>query len=436
MKSPGSLHSPLPEGELGAATTTGLTAENLEEVLEVTRRLAGPFDLMTMLATVTAAARQVLHADRASIWLHDPATDELVLEVATDIRHVRVPVGTGLVGLCARERVLVNVPDCYADPRFDAETDRRSGYRTRCSLTLPLVDHDGTLVGAMQLLNRAHGVFGPADERLAQALAAQCAVALQRARATQALLEREKMRQELEVARQVQASTLPATMPALPGYDCHGLSRPATQTGGDTFDLAPAGAELLVVLADATGHGIGPALSVTQMHAMLRMALRLGASLETALVELNNVLAETLADDRFITAFIGLLDPATHRLRYISAGQAPILHFQAAAGCCVAHGPTSFPLGALPLSSPRPARELELAPGDVLVLLSDGIYEHLGPDGDEFGVERVQAVVAALHAGRMQALAEAVLAELARFARGVPQEDDITVVLVKREAAP
>jgi phosphoserine phosphatase len=425
-----------PHAAAAARAPLGLTAESLEEVLEVTRRLAGPFDLMAMLAAVAAAARQVLHADRASVWLHDPASDELVLEVATDIRHVRVPAGTGLLGLCARDRSLINVPDCYADPRFDPEVDRRSGYRTRCSLTLPLVDHDGTLVGVMQLLNRAEGVFGADDERLALALAAQCAVALQRARATQALIEGEKMRQELEVARLVQTGTLPATMPAVPGYDCHGLSRPATLTGGDTFDLALAGPELLVVLADATGHGIGPALSVTQMHAMLRMALRLGAGLESAFLQLNNLLAETLAEDRFITAFIGLLDPATHRLRYISAGQGPILHFDAAAGRCTTHGPTCFPLGALPLAGPRPASVLKLAPGDALALLSDGIYEYLGPDGDEFGTERVQAIVAAHRGGSMQALAEALLAELATFARDAPQEDDITVVLVKREAAP
>ena len=76
-------------------------------------------------------------------------------------------------------------------------------------------------------------------------------------------------------------------------------------TGGDTFDLALVGDGLLVVLGDATGHGIAPALSVTQMHAMLRMAFRLGADLETAFMQVNNQLAETLAEDRFITAFIG-----------------------------------------------------------------------------------------------------------------------------------
>ena len=417
------------------STGTGrLTVEHLERVLEVTRRLAAPFDLKSMLAAVTDAARQALEAERCSIWLHDATSAELVLEVTSDLGQIRLPAGVGLVGLCAHTRAVINVPDCYADPRFDPAVDRSSGFRTRCSLTLPLLDHAGALVGVMQMLNRADGVFDAADESLALALAAQCALALQRARATQALVEAESMRQELEVARRVQMSSLPSRMPALAGYDCHGLSRPATLTGGDTFDLALMPQGLLVVLADATGHGIGPALSVTQMHAMLRMALRLGTPLEATHWQLNNLLVDTMADDRFITAFIGLLAPATHHMRYISAGQGPLLHFHAASGECSVHGPSCFPLGAMDLVAARVSIELSLDPGDVLVLLSDGIYEYHDPDGNLFGEDRVRKLVRALAGGSMAALCDALLAQVLRFARGAPQDDDITVVLVKREA--
>ena len=224
------MHAPSP--------VEGLSRHDMEAILDVTRALAAPFDLLTMLATVTAAARQVLRAERSSVWLHDVASDELVLEVADDIRHVRVPVGTGLVGACARDRIAINMPDCYADPRFDPAVDRRSGYRTRCSLTLPLVDHAGGLVGVMQVLNTTAGVFDAADEALANALAAQCAVALARVRMTEVLIEAEKLRQELELARVVQMSTLPAVMPSVPGYDVCGTFLPAAATGGDTYDLA------------------------------------------------------------------------------------------------------------------------------------------------------------------------------------------------------
>jgi len=302
----------------------------MEAILRVTRGLAAPFDLTTMLGEVVNAAKQVLDAERGSVWLYDAATNELVLEVATGIRPIRVPSGTGLAGACARERQIINVPDCYADPRFDPGVDKASGYRTRCMLTLPLVDHKDALVGVMQVLNKRDGVFDAYDEVLATALAAQCAVALQRVKMTGALIEGEKMRQALEMARVVQMSTLPTAMPAVPSYDVCATFNPADLTGGDTYDLALLDERLLVVLGDATGHGIAPALSVTQMQAMLRMAFRLGADLETAFLQVNNRLAETLADDRFITAFIGVLDPATHVLRFHSGGQGPIFRYRAA----------------------------------------------------------------------------------------------------------
>jgi phosphoserine phosphatase RsbU/P len=410
----------------------GLSAQDLQKVLEVTRALAAPFDLMTMLSEVTAAARQVLQAERASVWLHDAPADQLVLKVATDVQDIRIPLGTGMVGACARERRVINVPDCYADPRFDPSVDKRTGYRTRCALTLPLIDHKGGLVGVMQVLNRAGGVFDAADEALATALAAQCAVALQRVQMMDALIEGERMKQELELARSVQMSTLPSAMPQVPGYDAFGMSRPATETGGDTFDLAQRDGAMLIVLGDATGHGIAPALSVTQMHAMLRMALRLGTGLEATYLQLNNLLGETMAEDRFITAFIGLLDPAAHTVRYVSPGQGPIIHFHAATGACSAHKPTGFPLGAMPLLKSRPATELGLDPGDILVLLSDGIYEYSRRDGEQFGEQRVMGIVAAHAQQSMEALCARLLAELETFAAGAPQEDDITVVLLKR----
>ena len=408
----------------------------MEAILAVTSKLAAPFDLRTMLSEVVSAAKQVLRADRGTVWLYDAAADQLVIEVATGFAPVRIPTSLGLAGACARNRQIINVPDCYADERFNPEVDKRSGYRTRCMLSLPLVDHKDVLVGVMQVLNKVDGVFEENDEALATVLAAQCAVALQRVRMTEDLIEGEKMRQELETARVVQMSTLPATMPLVSGYDIYGTFKPAELTGGDTFDLSVLDQGLLAVLADATGHGIAPALSVTQMHAMLRMAFRLGADLETAFMQVNNQLADILADDRFITAFVGFLDASTHRVRFHSGGQGPILHFQAASGTCATHKPTSFPMGAMHLSSLPAATILDLRPGDILLLLSDGIYEYRSRESEDFGQERVEAIVRDHHRKSASELAGILLESVRRFAGGARQEDDMTVVLVKREARP
>src|SRR4029078_7160394 len=412
-----------------------LSTHDMEAILRVTRGLAAPFDLATMLGEVVSAAKQVLDAERGSVWLYDAGANEPVPEAGTGIKPIRVPSGSGIVGACARERVIINVPDCYADSRFDPSVDKASGYRTRSLLTLPLVDHEDSLVGVMQVLNKRAGPFDAYDEALATALAAQCAVALQRVRMTAALIEGERMRQALEMARVGQMSTLPTTMPTVPSYDVGAMFEPAALTGGGTYDLGLVARAALRVLGDATGHGIAPALSVTQMHAMLRMAFRLGAALEPAFMQVNSQLGPTLADDRFITAFIGLLDTATHRMRFHSGGQAPILHFQAETGTCARHDPTSFPLAAMPLSTLRPAVNMDLLPGDILVLLSDGFYEYENPAGEQFGEQRVEAILQSSYAKPMVQMSAILFNAVQEFAQGAPQADDMTVVLVKREAA-
>ena len=421
---------------MGAFPVSDLSPRDLEPILAVAIKLAAPFDLENMLGEVVSAARQVLRAERASVWLYEAATDELVLRFAGELAAVRVRASTGLVGTCARNRSLINVPDCYADARFDPSLDQKTGYRTRCLLALPLIGHRGALVGVMQVLNKISGAFVAEDEVLATVLAAQCAVALERVRVTDALLEGERMRKELEMARVVQRATLPARMPLVPGYDIHGAFDPAALTGGDTFDLALLDRGLLVVLADATGHGMGPALSVSQMQAMLRMAFRLGTGLEAAFIQANNLLAEGLPGDHFITAFIGLLDPVGHRLSFHSAGQGPILLFRARTGELETHRPTSFPLGAMPLTTLQAAPTVELEPGDVLVVLSDGYLEHRDADGQEYGEERVARVLREHHHRRMAELAGMLLRSVRAFARDAPQEDDMTAVLIKRELPP
>jgi phosphoserine phosphatase len=404
----------------------------LHALLDATRALAEPLTLQALLERVAHAACAVLQAERASVWLADEATRRLQLEVADDLAPVHVDWGTGLVGHCAASHEVVNVPDAYADPRFHRELDRASGFRTRSILAVPLLDRGGALVGVLQLLNRHGGPFDGADEQLATALAAPCAAALVRARMAEQVLAAERLQHELALASELQRATLPATMPACPGYALHGRFMPASATGGDTFDAALLPQGLLLVLADAAGHGVPAALAVTQMQALLRMAFRLGADLATAFRHVNDQLAQTLPDGRFVTAFVGLLDPATHLLRFVSGGQSPILH-RAADGHVTVHRASCFPMGAAPLQAAPRVVAQAMAPGDTLLLLSDGFYEAEDASGQPFGRARVEALVdAALRrSDSLDAAAGAVVEGVRGFARP-PQDDDMTMLLLQR----
>ena len=339
----------------------------------------------------------------------------------------------GIVGESAQTRKLINVPDCYADPRFNRAIDKETGYRSRCMLTIPLLGFEDSLVGVLQILNKNGGTFDEQDEFIATALAAQAAVVLHRAKITEQIIESEKLGREITVARDVQMGTLPKEMPAIEGYGFAGAFLPTDQTGGDLYDFVPIDDQrLFLLMGDATGHGIGPALSATQVRAMLRVALRLEASLDDAFIHINDQLCADLPDDRFVTGFFGLLDASQHKVRFHSGGQGPIMHYHAATASYDWHPATTFPLGYMPQTSLAAPLEVELAPGDILGLISDGIYEYENEHGVQFGQDGVARVIDSMPDGS----AEEVVAEIMRSVRhhggSMPQADDITIVLARR----
>ena len=408
-------------------------AEALEQILEVTRKLAAPFDLDTMLSEVVDASRKILNADRGTVFLYDEAMDELVVRVATELGHIRIPANKGIVGESAQTRKLINVTDCYADERFNRAIDKQTGYRSRCMLTIPLIGYEDSLVGVLQILNKNGGTFDEKDEFVAQALAAQAAVVLHRAKLTEAIIESEKLDREITVARDVQMGTLPKQMPVIPGYDFAGTFTPTDQTGGDLYDFVPLGDNKLVMLmGDATGHGIGPALSATQVRAMLRVALRLGAKLSDAFVHINDQLCEDLPDDRFVTGFFGLLNGNTHTVRFHSGGQGPIMHYHAANGNYDWHPATTFPLGYMEQKNLADPVETILEPGDVLGLISDGIYEYENENGAQFGQQGVIRIIDKNPDASAEELVEKIMAAAREHGGSAPQADDITIVLVRR----
>ena len=411
-----------------------LKEHDLRRILEVTRKLAAPFDLDTMLSEVVDAARNILEADRGTVFLYDPDADELVVRVGTGLDIIRIPADKGIVGESAQTRRLINVTDCYSDDRFNRAIDKQTGYRSRCMLTIPLIGYEDSLVGVLQILNKHSGVFDDQDEFIATALAAQAAVVLHRVKMTETLIATEKLDREITVARDVQMGTLPKEMPSIDGYDVGGTFSPTDQTGGDLYDFVSLpDNKLFLLMGDATGHGIGPALSATQVRAMLRVALRLGASLDDAFVHINDQLVEDLPDDRFVTGFFGLLDANTHTVRYHSGGQGPIMHYRAKTNEYDWHPASTFPLGYMNQTSVGESQQIEMQPGDILGLISDGIYEYENATGEQFGERRLAEVIDARDSDDMHELVQSIMRAARKHGGTVPQADDITIVLLRRE---
>ena len=174
---------------------------------------------------------------------------------------------------------------------------------------------------------------------------------------------REKLERDLQLARTIQQSSFPNHLPLMDVFDLAAWNRPADQTGGDVYDViahrhaddgwqAPPHQPVeraVLLMADATGHGVGPALSVTQLRSMLRMAVRLGADLKQIARHANRQLNDDLPNGRFITAWMGLLDARTSTLTSFSAGQAPLLWYHAKRDEFDVYEADAVPLGVLPV---------------------------------------------------------------------------------------
>lgn len=245
--------------------------------------------------------------------------------------------------------------------------------------------------------------------------------------------KRAKMHRELAVAREIQMDTLPKKMPTVEGYEVAGRSIPADETGGDCFDVIPLQKHrLMLLLGDATGHGIGPALSVTQVRAMLRLAARLNADLDSAVTHINDQLAEDLAANRFVTAFLGILDTRSHQVTHHSAGQGPLLHYHAASGEFEWMGASRMALGILGGLPGKPARTLAMEPGDILGLMTDGVFEQENSIHEQFDTRRVEDLIRSHENDSMSDLVRAIYAAIRVHRKQTPQSDDVTVLLVRR----
>ena len=409
------------------------TTANLVRLLDLSRQLGATMDLQPLLEHIERAALDVLTCERASIFLLDRSTGELVSRVASGARDLRISAHLGIAGEVAERMVVINVPDAYADPRFNQEVDRRTGFHTRSLLTLPMPGHDGALMGVMQVLNKSGGPFTAGDEEPARTLAALAGVALQR----QILLEESRAKQklvhDLEVAREIQQGILPDAAPPCEGFDIAGWNRPADQTGGDVYDFFEAGRDRIGIMAgDATGHGIGPALVAVECRAIIRALTAVTPDLSAVLGATNAQLTRDLAGNRFVTLWMALLDVPTATLAFASAGHGPLLYYHADADTFEEAAISGPPLGLFAGQSYEPQPPIRMAAGDLFVVPTDGFYEYADRDGEFFGSLRVQAVLRAHRAESSATMAERLYDAVVAFADGARQLDDMTVVIIKK----
>lgn len=435
--------SDLAKEDLTPETVGDKRIAGLQSVLEVTKSLAAEADLDRLLELIIQQACAALRCERASLFLYDEAQRELFTRKVTElagVNEIRLSVDEGIVGLAARERRMVHVADPYSHPLFNAEFDKRTQFHTRNILCAPLVawGPQSKLLGVLQLLNHTDGSFSATDHALLDAFAAHAAIAIDRAILARHYEEKLRLLVSLDVARKVQAGLFPRRLPVLPGYELAADSRPADATGGDYYDVIPlASGQIGMVVADVCGHGLGPSLLMASVRAALRgLAIREpapGALLTDLAAAIHADLANTR---RFITLLYGTLDPATHQFHFANAGHGPVaLHYRCAEERFVSlvdDDARGCPLGIIE-ETYRSAAPVELSPGDMLVLGTDGLVE-TRRDREMFGMDRLCTLI---REGCRQPLTEVIrgiFGATTAFEKSGNPEDDLTLLLVRRDA--
>jgi serine phosphatase RsbU (regulator of sigma subunit) len=238
---------------------------------------------------------------------------------------------------------------------------------------------------------------------------------------------------DLGIARSIQQGLLPGTAPQVDGFDIAGWNRPADQTGGDYFDWQQvADGRVAVTVADVTGHGIGPALCMAGCRAYARAGFATETDLGNFLTRLNHLLYEDLPAEKFVTLAAGLLNPREATLHLISAGHGPLLFFSSAEDRFHRYDAQGVPLGLLPHANYCCAKVLTFAPGDILVLLTDGFTEWANTEDEDFGENRLQDVIRACRNKPSAAIIADLYSAVRSFAGPTQQLDDLTAVVVKR----
>jgi len=407
---------------------------DLQELLEISKAMSIEKDFDRLIDLIVDAANRVMEAERSSLYIYDAQENELWTKIAHQTDRFRVKMGQGIAGGVADGRQIMNIPDCDKDDRHFKGIDKKSGFHTKNILCGPLIDHEGKLIGVLQLLNKKMPpyCFTRYDEDLLAAFSSHIAVMLEQAQLVEEHVEKLKLEHDLKLAREIQQGLLPKKTPELERFDVHGWSEPCDETGGDYYDYVPmADGRLGLVIADVTGHGIGPALLMAGARASARAVAQIGGTIDQLLFLVNNLLSEDLGGGRFVTLFWGALDQKGGCLEYSSAGHGHTVILHAADDTLEELESTAPPLGIMKGIEFPVGKTCTLKPGDVFLMTTDGIEEAMNPSSEEFGREKLRELLRASAGGSAEAITRTIRDAVTEFMAGADQRDDLTMVVVK-----
>lgn len=416
-------------------------------------------DLDGLLHSVVSSAVNILKANSGAIFLMDESKgylqasiiegnfppwfqpDASVVEkilsktkyMGEYLKGQKIPVGTGLIGTAANTGRACLITDATMDSRIPKFREESLVIRT--ILLVPLKIRD-TILGVLVLANKENNQsFNETDLGLLHALGDQASIAIRNARFYKTILEKQKLDTDLSIARDIQHMLLPRQSPAIDNWDISVLSKTAMEIGGDYYDFIDVGKDKLgVVIADVSGKSIPGALIMAMTRSILRSKSIGINSASSVLMAVNELVCQDIEPDMFISLIYMIIDTKLNTVTYSRAGHDPIIFYHAKEATCELVKPEGMVIGmdSGPLFN-NSLREVNLKvhQGDVLVLYTDGITEAVNDKQEEFGLANLMDAIKISSSSGAVDIVNNITERINRFTGNTPQQDDITLVVLK-----
>ncbi|MSP14232.1 MAG: GAF domain-containing protein [Chloroflexi bacterium] len=414
----------------------------LSTISEVGRQVTASITLEEFFDRVVHLIKDNFGYDYVQIYTVTPENREVALRATTNpylsqdiLHHYREQIGgPGIVAWVAGEGKAALVDDVRLDSRYLPDPGREND-QTRAELAVPVKLED-QILGVLDVQSNEVGAFDDDDVFVVSTLGDHFAIAMEEADLYKQSLERQRLEQEMQVGRQIQASLLPEAAPELPGWEICATWHPARQVAGDFYDFIPLrDGRLGTVIADVSDKGVPAALFMALSRTLIR-AMGFGRpTAHEALERANDLILADTRTDMFVTVFYAILEPESGRLTYANAGHNPPLLFQAGREEILHLRGRGIALGVLDaITLEDQVSILEL--GDVLVLYTDGVTDALNRAEEEFGLLRVEEILFLHHHQLAQDILAAITEALTSYIGDEPQFDDYALVIIKRVPKP
>ncbi len=381
-------------------------------------------------------------SERGFLILIDPATKRLMRKafkyrpnkrsslVAPYTDEVPMSISRSIVNHVIGQKKAVLSQDAGADQDLPTSASI-ADLKIRSVMCVPLLTPDGEVLGIIQLDTSDRKQFMQEDLDILTTVAGQAAVAVQNASMHEKLLRNAALERDLNIAENVQKRFLPHSVPKIPGYEFFAFYQPTYEVGGDYYDFMHLpGNRLGIALGDVAGKGVAAALMMAKFSGDTRFCVSTEGSPQMAIEKLNNLLCAAGIDEKFMTMSLSLLDLERNRITFCSAGHPP-LFLRRADGRVEELGEdiSGFPLGIMPDWQYKQL-EVDIYPGDVMVIYSDGVTDARSPGEEIYDSRDKRRLIkrVADSAGGAEAVGRAILQDIREFSLGHKQADDITLV--------